>query len=53
MTRHAGHGQHQHPLRSQQPCVAAEGFTKPWSMRREMLSPRYTTRWNELPLVKL
>jgi DNA polymerase V len=33
--------------------VAAEGFTKPWSMRREMLSPRYTTRWNELPLVKL
>ena len=23
-----------------------------WSMRRDMLSPRYTTHWDELPLVK-
>ena len=23
-----------------------------WSMRRDMLSPRYTTNWDELPLVK-
>jgi DNA polymerase V len=23
-----------------------------WSMKRDMLSPRYTTHWDELPLVK-
>jgi DNA polymerase V len=23
-----------------------------WSMKRDMLSPRYTTNWDELPLVK-
>ena len=23
-----------------------------WTMKRDMLSPRYTTHWNELPLVK-
>jgi DNA polymerase V len=23
-----------------------------WSMKREMLSPRYTTRWDELPVVR-
>ncbi len=32
--------------------LAAEGFTKEWSMRRELKSPNYTTRWSELPLVR-
>jgi DNA polymerase V len=29
----------------------ASGFTQRWSMRNENRSPRYTTRWDELPLV--
>jgi DNA polymerase V len=29
----------------------ASGFTQGWSMRNENRSPRYTTRWDELPLV--
>lgn len=32
--------------------TAASGFSRTWSMRREHLSPRYTTRWSEIPLVK-
>ncbi|PAZ88326.1 hypothetical protein APX80_29225 [Escherichia coli] len=24
-----------------------------WQMKREMLSPAYTTRWNELPIARL
>lgn len=31
--------------------LAAEGHYKPWSMRRELKSPNYTTQWNELPTV--
>ena len=31
---------------------AAEGISKAWSMRREFLSPRYTTHWEELPVAK-
>lgn len=31
---------------------ASAGFTRNWSMRREFLSKRYTTRWDELPEVK-
>ncbi len=31
---------------------AAEGLVKPWGMRMERRSPRYTTRWEELPLVR-
>jgi DNA polymerase V len=27
---------------------AVEGFTKRWKMRREHLSPRYTSNWGEL-----
>ncbi|MBJ6888702.1 DUF4113 domain-containing protein, partial [Vibrio cholerae] len=23
-----------------------------WAMRREMLSPQYTTRWQDLPKIK-
>lgn len=30
---------------------AAEGITKPWQMKRQRLSPGYTTDWNELPMV--
>ncbi len=30
---------------------AAEGITRFWQMRRDRLSPRYTTRWDELPAV--
>ncbi|STX81688.1 UmuC [Legionella busanensis] len=29
--------------------LAAEGFQKKWSMKREMKSPCYTTSWAELP----
>ena len=31
--------------------LAAEGVTKPWQMRRERVSPGYTTRWEDLPKV--
>ena len=30
---------------------AAEGVAKRWAMRAEMRSPRYTTQWDELPVV--
>ena len=29
---------------------AAEGMEKPWQMRRQRLSPSYTTDWNGLPM---
>ena len=32
-------------------CLSAEGLNKAWQMRRGRLSPAYTTRWAELPLV--
>lgn len=31
---------------------AAEGISKKWQMRRAYLSKRYTTRWDEIPVVK-
>ena len=31
---------------------AGSGVNKPWSMKRENLSPRYTTCWSEIPIVK-
>lgn len=31
--------------------LAVEGMEKPWQMRRERLSPRYTTEWAGLPRV--
>lgn len=31
--------------------LAAEGYSRPWSMRSEMKSPAYTTRWTDLPKV--
>ena len=32
---------------------AASGFSKKWHMRQLRRSPRYTTRWDELPIVKM
>lgn len=32
---------------------AAQGIRKPWQMRSDLRSPRYTTRWDELLLVKV
>lgn len=31
---------------------AAAGIEKPWSMRRAHVSPRFTTNWDEIPVVK-
>jgi len=31
---------------------AAVGFEHPWKMKRQFCSPRYTTRWSELPIAK-
>lgn len=33
--------------------LAAEGCSRPWAMRSEMRSPCYTTRWSELPKVRV
>lgn len=32
--------------------LAAEGFSPSWRMRADMRSPRYTTQWSELPIIK-
>jgi DNA polymerase V len=32
--------------------LAAEGYSKPWSMRSEMRSPCYTTRWSDLAVTR-
>lgn len=32
---------------------AGQGVAPDWQMKREMLSPAYTTRWNELPVATL
>jgi DNA polymerase V len=32
--------------------VASEGFDKKWAMKREMLSPRYTTAWHHIPKIQ-
>jgi len=31
---------------------ASNGVKKNWSMKRELVSSRFTTRWTELPIVK-
>ncbi|RRO82707.1 hypothetical protein CXF45_11675 [Corynebacterium bovis] len=31
--------------------VGTTEITNPWAARRNMLSPAYTTRWNDLPTV--
>jgi DNA polymerase V len=30
---------------------ASEGIEKSWAMKRGKMSPQYTTKWDELPLV--
>lgn len=32
--------------------LASEGFTRPWKMKQENMSPSYTTKWDDLPTVK-
>lgn len=32
--------------------IAGQGIDQKWSMKREMLSPCYTTRWNDIPTIK-
>jgi DNA polymerase V len=32
---------------------AAEGTAKAWKMKRERMSPRYTTSWDELPIARI
>ena len=31
---------------------AGQGIQQQWQMKREMLSPRYTTRFSDLPVVR-
>ncbi len=33
--------------------LAAEGYSKPWAMRAELKSPAYTTRWSDVPQVRV
>ncbi|EEF2791659.1 DUF4113 domain-containing protein [Salmonella enterica subsp. enterica serovar Give] len=32
---------------------AGRGIAPEWQMKREMLSPAYTTRWSDIPSAKL
>ncbi|KIZ39007.1 hypothetical protein OO18_27285 [Raoultella ornithinolytica] len=32
---------------------AGRGIAPEWQMKREMLSPAYTTRWNDLPIAMI
>lgn len=32
--------------------LGAQGITQKWGMRREMLTPHYTTKWQDLPVIK-
>ena len=32
--------------------LSAQGTTQRWAMRREMLSPQYTTNWKHIPVIK-
>lgn len=31
---------------------ASQGISQAWTMKRAMLSPQYTTKWTDLPVVK-
>lgn len=37
---------------SRQLTYAASGIQKPWQMKREALTPSYTTSWEHIPIVK-
>jgi DNA polymerase V len=32
--------------------LASEGINNTWSMKRDHLSPAYTTRWSDIPTVR-
>ena len=32
--------------------LGAQGIEQKWQMRRQLLTPRYTTCWNDIPLIK-
>nr|WP_244894403.1 DUF4113 domain-containing protein [Marinobacterium stanieri] len=32
--------------------LAGQGTRKEWSMKRDYLSPAYTTRWSDIPVVR-
>jgi DNA polymerase V len=32
--------------------LATTGVTQQWAMKRERLSPAYTTRWQDIPLFR-
>ncbi|HAS0834729.1 TPA: DUF4113 domain-containing protein, partial [Enterobacter cloacae subsp. cloacae] len=32
---------------------AGRGITPDWQMKREMLSPAYTTRWGDIPVARI
>lgn len=32
--------------------IAAQGSDQHWAMRRQFLSPQYTTRWSDIPMIK-
>ncbi|CSC95625.1 Error-prone repair protein UmuC [Vibrio cholerae] len=32
--------------------IAGQGIDQKWSMKREMLSPCYSTRWSDIPVIK-
>lgn len=34
-------------------CFAGRGIASEWQMKRELLSPDYTTRWADIPAAKL
>ena len=42
------------PCRAEMPAIqtAAEGRSREWLTKQSRRSPRYTTDWNEIPLVK-
>lgn len=33
--------------------LASQGVNKPWYMRQQFTSPQYTTKWSELPVIKV
>jgi len=34
-------------------CFAGRGISPEWQMKREMLSPAYTTRWEDIPIARI
>jgi len=32
---------------------AVQGVSKPWYMRQQFTSPQYTTRWGDIPVIRV